>query len=234
MNPIMNPVHFGCEGNLVMIKAIIFDFDGVLVDSVMAKAKAFEELFALEGSDVAKAVVEYHLKHTGVSRFEKFAYIYKNILRRPLTKSTFDELCRKFSKLVFDAVINASYINGAEGFLKKYAGRQYTCFVVSATPQKEIEEIIEQRKMSGFFKGIYGSPQKKADIVKKIICNNKFLAQDVVYIGDALSDYEAAIANSVNFIAKLDSANNGCNWDNVLSYAKIKDLKKLADVLKAA
>jgi beta-phosphoglucomutase-like phosphatase (HAD superfamily) len=88
-----------------LIKAIIFDFDGVIVESVDIKTKSFKKLFEPYGKEIVKKVIEHHLKNTGVSRFEKFNYIYKNILNRKLTKDKFDSLCKKFSDLVVDEVV---------------------------------------------------------------------------------------------------------------------------------
>jgi phosphoglycolate phosphatase-like HAD superfamily hydrolase len=82
--------------------------------------------------------------------------------------------------------------------------------------------------MSHYFKEIYGAPRKKADIVSEIILNNDLLHDKVVYIGDALSDYEAARANSVIFIARIN--NNESIFDN-MDCLKVKDLANLKTIL---
>ncbi len=211
-----------------MIKAIIFDFDGVIVESVDIKTRAFAKLFESESQDVVEEIVSYHLQRTGVSRFEKFQYIYKNILSRVLTKKTFDGLCQNFSKLVVDEVIRAPFVKGAKEFLDNYATR-YKCFIISATPQDEIEDIIKQRQLTHYFNRIYGAPKKKIGAVKEIINDNKLKPEELFYIGDALSDYEAASANSVNFIAKVDS-NDRIFKD--ISCIRVKTLENLKDILK--
>ena len=50
-----------------MIKAIIFDFDGVLVESAEIKTKAFEMLFS-DYPDTIDDIVQYHKKNMGISR----------------------------------------------------------------------------------------------------------------------------------------------------------------------
>ena len=89
-----------------MIKVIIFDFDGVIADSVDIKTKAFGELFEEEGGDIAGRVVDYHLKNTGVSRYDKFRYIYKNMLKRELSDEKFRELCSRFEALVAEMQVD--------------------------------------------------------------------------------------------------------------------------------
>ena len=53
-------------------RAYIFDFDGVIKDSVRVKSDAFVLLYASEGEEFQKRVEEYHLAHGGISRYEKF------------------------------------------------------------------------------------------------------------------------------------------------------------------
>ena len=80
-----------------MIKAVIFDFDGVLAESLEIKTVAFGKLFEDKGEAVRDKVIKYHLDNSGVSRFEKIRYIYREILKEPLDKETFDLLCGRFS-----------------------------------------------------------------------------------------------------------------------------------------
>lgn len=211
-----------------MIQVIFFDFDGVLVESIDIKTKAFAKLFEHEGEIVVKKVVEYHLNNTGVSRYEKFNYIYREILHRELDDDTFQILCNKFANLVVDAVVKAPYVKGAEEFLMNYASK-YKCFVVSATPQKEMEEIIQRRYMSHFFQAIYGSPKKKSEVVRDILRKENVKPCNTAYIGDALSDFNAARDNSVHFIARIN--NNEIIFDSI-PCTKMRDLSHLNTIIK--
>jgi phosphoglycolate phosphatase-like HAD superfamily hydrolase len=101
-----------------MIRAVVFDFDGVLAESVDTKTRAYASLFEGECDEVVQRVVAYHLAHGGVSRYEKFKYIYREILCRPLSKEKFHSLCDDFSKLVVDAVVSARWVDGAKDFLE--------------------------------------------------------------------------------------------------------------------
>ena len=61
--------------DLIQIKDnIIFDFDGVITDSVNIKKEAFAELYSKYGSRIQKKVVNHHLEHGGISRFDKIKY----------------------------------------------------------------------------------------------------------------------------------------------------------------
>lgn len=206
-----------------MIKVIFFDFDGVLIESVDIKTDAFARLFEAEGKGVVKKVVDYHLQNAGVSRYDKFRFIYEEILHRPLTDDVFRLLCDKFSLLVKESVIAAPYVKGAEGFLKDHSSK-YRCFVVSATPQEEIEEIIARRGMLGFFKGIYGAPTKKTEAVRKVIRAERIAPDEALYVGDAMSDYSAARDNSAHFIARISDRDPVFSGVECLKAGDLRDL----------
>lgn len=211
-----------------MIKIIFFDFDGVLVESVDIKTTAFARLFKNEGEGPVKEIVTYHLNNAGVSRYDKFRYIYKEILKRSLEGNEFNMLCDNFAALVIDEVVNAPYVNGAKEFLVDYASG-YNCFIVSATPQQEIEEIVIRRNMRNFFKQIYGSPTQKADAVKMVLAEEGIEPLCAVFIGDALSDYMAAAANKTNFVARINK-NEAVFKD--IECLRIEDLSGLAEILR--
>jgi len=185
-----------------MIKAVIFDFDGVIVESNNIKRDAFGKLFEKEGAEVVRKVIKYHLEHAGVSRYDKFKYIYKEILKKPLTNDEFNALCRQFSELVMESVILALFVEGAREFLEKNRS-VYSFFILSATPVEELKAIIDRKNIGQFFKNIYGAPFKKRDAVREILIKEKSAPSEVLYVGDALSDYKAARDNKVNFIARI-------------------------------
>ena len=210
-----------------MIKAIIFDFDGVIAESNDIKKAAFARLFEKKGADIVKRVVDYHLNNSGVSRYEKFRFIYKEMLKKPLSDDRFNELCSDFSNLVVDGVVAAPFVKGAKEFLEQFSST-YECFVLSATPEEELNNIITKRKIGTFFTKIYGAPAKKKDVVKNISHEYHISPDEIVYIGDALSDYNAAIKNRVHFIARI---NNNETIFKGINCTKVKDLENLKDVL---
>lgn len=210
-----------------MIKGIFFDFDGVIVESTEIKTKAFARLFAPEGREIAGKVIEYHLRNAGVSRYEKFKFIYKEILRRPLSEEELQALCYTFGRFVKDDVVSAPYVKGALEFIKKHA-RERKLFIVSATPQEEIVEITEKKGIKQFFTAICGSPKKKSDAVRDILNGEKIEAPKALYVGDALSDFLAAQDNGVRFIARVRDNEDVLKDIDCL---KVKDLTDFSAIL---
>jgi len=60
-------------------RTYVFDCDGVVLDSNNLKTLSFREAALPYGEDVADALVEYHVRHRGVTRFEKFRTCSKNL-----------------------------------------------------------------------------------------------------------------------------------------------------------
>ena len=80
---------------------IIFDFDGVILESVSVKTEAFRKLFSFAPEHIDE-IIQYHKDNGGMSRYDKFRYIYKSILREDLTQQKFEELSEKFADIVFN------------------------------------------------------------------------------------------------------------------------------------
>ena len=182
-----------------MLRAIAFDFDGVLAESVDVKTRAYALLFQKEGEEVVQQVVDFHLKNGGVSRFEKFRFYYSDILHRPLSEERFQELCAQFSRLVVDEVVAAPWVNGAKEFLIRNE-KQYTFAIISGTPEDELKEIVRRREMDHFFSSVRGSPKDKVTLLGEVMDEYQLKSEEMVFVGDAETDWRAARETGVPFL----------------------------------
>ncbi len=197
----------GMEIDLKKLNSFFFDFDGVIVDSLEVKSEAFGELFREYGEEVMEKVRDYHRDNGGVSRYEKFRYYYRQLLKKEITPEIIRNLDRQFSSLVVEKVVKAEYIPGVIDFLSLLKERQARCFVVSATPEPEIREIIERRGINDFFRDVAGSPATKSADTASLPGRYSLSALAAVFFGDARSDYEAAKENGVSFVGVGGAAN---------------------------
>ncbi len=212
-----------------MIKVIIFDFDGVLVESAHIKTKAFRKLFS-RWPDKADEGVAFHLKNMGISRFLKFKYFYESIIREPYSEEIGFKLGEEFSDIVLDEIKRAPFVRGAKTFLENYYSK-YKFFIASGTPEEELREIVSYKGIDSFFADVFGSPLTKTEIVKNILGRDSIKSNMVVFVGDAESDRKAAEDTGVHFVLRVTSENhaglNSCEYkigDMIHLQEKIKEL----------
>ena len=181
------------------LQAIFFDFDGVLVDSNPTKTEAFRTLFRKYNEEIVTDIVTHHQQHGGISRVEKIRYAHQHLIKQPLTEQGVADWATQYSKLVLEKVIEADWIRGAKEFLDSVPGN-LPIFVISGTPETELREIIDRRKMSGYFGEILGSPIKKTVHIRNLLSDYHLVPDRCVFIGDALTDYDAARETGLKFI----------------------------------
>jgi len=210
------------------VKTIFFDFDGVILESVDIKGWAFGKLFE-DYPEHVDEIVAFHHANGGMSRFEKFKIIYKEILRKRLSNETFENLCSNFSDLVYERVLECDFVPGALEFLKKYHKRTHL-FIISGTPHEEINKIADAKGLNRYFKGIFGSPTTKSHWTKKIIEERKLDANNALFVGDAMSDYMAAEDNNIRFVARIRGDKEIFKYKKI--FLKIRDLFEFDMLLK--
>ena len=176
----------------------IFDSDGVVADSVSIKSKAFAELYSSYDIDIVNKIVDYHIENGGVSRFDKIKYYQKNIIGQNITDKELKFLANKFSKLVFDKIVDCPSIEGVEDFLEYYCTGRKKCYINTATPLEEIIRILKEREQIYFFSGIYGYTKSKSENLRCIA--DQYSVASMVFFGDADTDLDASDNVGVDFI----------------------------------
>ena len=187
-----------------MIKTIILDFDGVVVESADLKTEAFREAF--QGyPDVVDSIIDYHLTNYNLSRFAKFKYIYEHFLELPYDKAREREITGRFSRIIFQKVVECPFVSGAKAFLESFFGR-VPLYVASGTPQSEMERIVEKRDLQRYFKRVWGAPPgTKADFLRKALQAENARPEEAVYVGDMIADSQVAQETGVTFVGRQNT-----------------------------
>ena len=178
---------------------IIFDFDGVILDSNNVKTNAFRNISNRFGECESNALVNYHIKHGGVSRFLKIKWFVENILKTK-NEDLIRHLVEEYGNEVSKSFESCAFRTNLFQLKKKLRGTKWS--IASGGKQDEIVNLLEKKSMLEIFdNGIYGSPTSKMEIVKKTIFNSESNEKNkFVLIGDSFYDYECAKENGIKFI----------------------------------
>lgn len=105
-----------------------------------------------------------------------------------------------------DGVLASPFMPGAKESLESLRKYNISAYIVSGTPDNEIKLIVDRKGLNNYFKEVHGSPRKKWEICQEIINKENYNPPNCLFIGDAMSDYEAAQKNGIRFlgIAKAD------------------------------
>lgn len=186
-------------------RLVLWDFDGVIKESVDVKTRAFVRLFEAYGTSVTARVRAHHEANGGMSRVEKMP-IYLGFAGEPPDETRVRTLCDRFGGLVRQAVIDAPWVPGAESWLRRNEHGQLFV-LVSATPQAELEEIVGALNLRHCFADVFGAPTSKAEAVRFSLARYGVAPQSAVLIGDARADRDAAAGARVPFILRRHATN---------------------------
>lgn len=175
------------------LELIIFDCDGVLIESVDAKTRAFAKVGKIFGQEASDALVAYHVKHGGVNRIEKFRWFFAKVLKREPKPGEINKLADLFAEYSFGEVLVAQDVPGVLSVLNNWHGR-VPMYVASGAPQLELERILKHLDMARYFEKIYGAPPGKTQLLRGILAESGANPANSIMIGDSSSDMYAAEA----------------------------------------
>lgn len=210
-----------------MIRNILFDFDGVILESNHVKVDGFYRLFQEFGESKARLGANYFASNAGLSRYDVIAYFFLRILEKKLDDSTVMEYAKKYSDIVKDEVVKTKFVDGCEEFLLQ--NTRCDLFVVSSSDENDLKYICETLDISRYFKDILGSPTKKAVNIKEIIKKYNLCKNETIYVGDSLNDYYATLENDLYFVGR----NSGVyDFSGLKNIGVIKDMKEINTIIK--
>lgn len=189
-----------------MIKAIIFDYDGVLVDSVDVGLEAYKkiaEYLNIKGMDTIKDFrmaqrMGYH------SLLDDWGITDQKM--REQTKKIYREKNNELKE-------NIKLIPGIKDVLEKLS-KKYTLVVASGTYNELILERLNQLGISHYFKLIIGNKdvsnnKPSPDMIHLVLEKLNIKQEEAVYIGDMVCDILAGKAANVKTIA----ISNDFSWN---------------------
>ena len=209
-------------------RTVIFDCDGVLLNSNQIKTDAFREVAQQYGLEIAQAFVTYHTENGGISRFKKFEYLLSNLIGRDSTELEITRLCHEYSALVVSKLIVCEQT--ADLAMLRYATKSAGWMVVSGGDQAELRDIFITRNLASLFDlNIFGSPDSKDVILDREIKRGS-IAMPALFIGDSRYDYTTAAAAGLDFLFAYGWTEFE-GWEKFCMLNNIETIKQVSDLL---
>ncbi len=100
----------------MQFKKLIFDFDGVLVESNDIRIEGFRSLFQNYPENEVSQLMPFVEKNGGISRYVKIRYFFEVIRRESLEIKDLQSLANRYSKLVKENFFQAESVIGSNFF----------------------------------------------------------------------------------------------------------------------
>ncbi|WP_298802774.1 HAD family hydrolase [uncultured Lentibacter sp.] len=180
-------------------QAVIFDCDGVILQSNRLKSDAFGRV--LEGYDPAQVAefLAWHRATGGVSRFHKFARFFRDVRRAPDWEALTEQACTEFGTLVFEGLKTCATVPGFEALVKTLRSNSVALAVNTGGAEEEVRQVFEARGLAKDFDYIFGSPATKEHNMEKLRALGLAMP-GAVYFGDSKLDFDLARTFDLRFI----------------------------------
>jgi len=192
-------------------KVILWDFDGVIMDSMPVRSTGFAAVLKNYPVDQVRQLMGFHNQNGGLSRYVKFRYFFEIIRGESITEEEVQELSNSFSEIMLNSLVNKELlIQDSIAFIEANSDK-YEMHIVSGSDGIELNKICDALDLSKYFKSINGSPTPKNKLVESLIINNNYDKIDIVLIGDSINDLDAANTNGISFVGYNNQALNSDN-----------------------
>lgn len=185
--------------NFSKYKVILWDFDGVLMDSMPVRDRGFEIVLSSYPQHEVEQLLIYHRQNGGLSRYVKFKYFFEQIRKEPITNAQVDSLASEFSEVMRRELVNSGLLIDESVEYVKQNYRKFKMHVVSGSDQTELRYLCEVLGLKNYFESINGSPTPKKELVYSVLNSYKYTPEEIVLIGDSMNDYDAASLHGIDF-----------------------------------
>jgi len=218
-----------------MLKAVIFDMDGVIVNSEPLHHLAYNKMFEEFKLDVSSSLYESFTGQSTHSICKQLCKIF-NIYEDPnlLVQSK-----RKHFKVIFDNDTSFQMIDGALELIQDYFDNNITLVLASSASMTNIERIFEKFDLNKYFKSrISGADLKESKPNPEIFVKAAKLSghskDECIVIEDSTNGIIAAKSAGIYCVGYNSFNSKNQNYDNadlVISSLNEINFKKVSKLL---
>ncbi len=176
-----------------MIRAIVFDFDGTLIDSNQVKLSAFYEVTAHIPGAGAELDRIFQDPDRG-DRYEIFTTLQARL------GSDGAALIKAYGQRCETVILDKLAKSRVTETLDTLKAEGRKLFIASATPEVDLVAMLDKSDLAARFDGIHGRPAGKADILKRIMEDHDLQPSTMVLVGDGEDDCRGAAEFGCRFV----------------------------------
>lgn len=212
-----------------MIKIIVFDFDGVLVESNRIKHDAWHDVFADLSPIEKKAALDVYYGVYGLTRRIILENVFQALGWPENQLQDFVEVrSAKYNSITQTGILRSGLAAGAKELLEDYC-QKFALYINSSTPKDALDETIDNLGIRKYFKEIYGRPETKESALEKIFALEGVTGKETVFVGDAEFDRKAAEAYGCFFIGVRNDFNN---WTDREDFVTVESVRGVREILE--
>lgn len=193
-------------GDLLMYKAIMFDWDGTLIGSLDMKVKNAGIVFGHVCGFPSQPVETIYRRHSGIPRRQLFEAISQSIASRGLGEDEFAQLSAKFTDLNRQSLTTVDLFDGVKETLEELYGAGIVTAISSSAAPDEIASAVKHYGLKVCLNEVLGS---EGDFTKgkahvDYICQKYGTKPaDVIVVGDEPADVTLAKEAGASSVAKI-------------------------------
>ncbi len=176
--------------------AVVFDFDGTLIDSKEVKTlnylKAFEIVFRAK-KEAKEKIIKSCEKTSGANRFLQLSDTLE-ALDLTATDEQKDTWSRQYSSLNSKSLKNITEFPSVRGILKELIKKAFKLFAASGILEGEFLRELSRRRLMNFFLEVKGGD--KLGFLKSLKERGFW---PILFVGDTIYDEKTAMEASVMF-----------------------------------
>lgn len=214
--------------NLQNYQTLVFDCDGVILNSNKVKTQAFYNAALPYGESAAQALVDHHVTHGGISRYRKFELFLETMVPRDQVGPSLEELLHAYADEIRHGLLTCDVTPELERLRDQTSHAKW--LIVSGGDQQELREVFAERGLMELFDGgIFGSPDTKDIILERErTCQN--IAAPGLFLGDSRYDHIAATRAGLDFVF-LSQWSEYAEWQSYCADNALPIFKGVSDLL---
>jgi len=205
-----------------MIRNIIFDWSGTLVDDLPAVWEAVNDVFRRSGV-AALTLDEFRAE---------FSLPFGDFYRRFVPHIPSAQIEIWFHERFQQACHCVPPLLHARDFLEKCRENKLRCFILTSVNSKYFPPQAENTGLAGYFEAVFSGVLDKREQIRVLLNTHKLAGEETLFVGDMQHDIEAARHGGVHSCAVLTGYNRLEQLRQSEPEAIVEHLKELWQLLE--